>query len=142
MGEGRLVVMAGMALLLVLAAVVGVTSAQVDRGVEASQAVPTISAPSAKDVVQSAFTNISKTSTSRNPCLYINGGCHKDAICSTDDQGEAICTCPPSHTGDGKNCTQLEGCYPGVCGDNATCLEDGDLAYSLACAMKGSFMNT
>ena len=38
--------MAGMALLLVLAAVVGVTSAQVDRGVEASQAVPTISAPS------------------------------------------------------------------------------------------------
>lgn len=54
-----------------------------------------------------ALSNASNTSqNASNLCLFNNGGCDVNAVCTpTEDGSDVTCACGPHYTGDGHNCT-------------------------------------
>merc|ERR1711871_393751 len=85
--------------------------------------------------------NVSQQNTS-NLCLFNNGGCHDNAICTPSEDGSDVrCVCGPHYTGNGHNCTKRTGCFDGKCGENAHCVEGG-LAESVTCACNVGYVDS
>ena len=76
-------------------------------------------------------------------CAVDNGGCHPNATCEVDGQGEALCTCQNGWEGDGFSCSDIDECAgENGCDPVATC-ENSEGSYSCACpeAYEGDGLN-